>query len=80
MNADLKSTGTCHYTATKEKFWGTYVFTVLRKNSPYTESISLGYRSTLSKFVLRKSCSITVLFYKVLLILIFVINDFCCEF
>ena len=42
MTADLKSTGTCHYTGTKENFWGTYVFTALRKNSPYTESISLG--------------------------------------
>ena len=42
MSADLKSTGTCHYTGMKETFWGTYVFTALRKNSPYTESISLG--------------------------------------
>ena len=43
MTADLKNTGTCHYTGTKETFWGTYVFTVLPKNSPYTESISMGY-------------------------------------
>ena len=43
ITADLKSTGMCHYTATKETFWGTYVFTALPKNSPYTKSISKGY-------------------------------------
>ena len=43
MVADLKSIGTCHYTATEETFWGTHVYSALRKNSPYTKSISIGY-------------------------------------
>ena len=43
MAANLRNAGTCHYTRTKETFWGTYAFTALPKNSPYTESISIGY-------------------------------------
>ena len=40
---DLKNTGTCHYTITKETFWSSPLFLTLRKNSPYTSLISKGY-------------------------------------
>ena len=43
MDADFKTAGTCHYSITKETFWNAAVFTPLRKNSPYTNTISLGY-------------------------------------
>ncbi len=38
----LNSAGTCDYSLTKETFWSSPVFTPLRKNSLYTESISRG--------------------------------------
>ena len=43
MTADRKNTGTCHYTRTRETFWSSPIYTLLRKNSPYTETMSKGY-------------------------------------
>ena len=44
MAADIKATaGACQYTILKEEFWSTAAYTPLRKNSPYTKSISKGY-------------------------------------
>ena len=43
MAADVKLTGTCQFTKTKENFWNSATFTLLQKNSPYTETMSRGY-------------------------------------
>ncbi len=39
---DLKETGTCSFSILKENLWSSPVFTALRKNSPYTEPLSMG--------------------------------------
>lgn len=49
MDIDLKITERCQYSMTKEIFWDSAVFTPLRKNSPYTKTISKGYRIQISK-------------------------------
>lgn len=45
MYEDLKTTGTCHYYMMKDSYLRLSAFTPLRKNSPYTETISIGYDS-----------------------------------
>ena len=40
MAADLKKTSKCHYTRTIETFWGQPIYTMLRKNSPYTDMMT----------------------------------------
>lgn len=42
MDVDLKATGTCHYYLMKETFLSSPGFTLLAKNSPYTEAFSRG--------------------------------------
>lgn len=45
MDEDLKTTGNCHYYMMKDAFLRLSAFTPLRKNSPYTETMSIGYNS-----------------------------------
>ncbi len=37
-----ENTKSCQYMKTAENFWSSPVYTLLRKNSPYTEAMSRG--------------------------------------
>nr|CAG4649460.1 EOG090X08PQ [Scapholeberis mucronata]SVE93708.1 EOG090X08PQ [Scapholeberis mucronata] len=41
MKGDLQASGFCHYYQLKETAWKVNVFTLLQKNSPYTDPISM---------------------------------------
>lgn len=43
MDEDVKTSGTCNYYMMKDTYLRLSLFTPLRKNSPYTGTISIGY-------------------------------------